>query len=102
MTVGLRVRDVSTGQVTVEVTDRLTRVIGTFNTGTASGSLTVSDFSSGSGWACILEAPRPSLNIANNYRYPRVRISGDVISWDFPGPYASWLAVACDVIYGVY
>lgn len=44
MTVGLRVRDVSTGQVTVEVTDRLTRVIGTFNTGTASGSLTVSDF----------------------------------------------------------
>jgi len=41
MTVGFRVRNNITGEVTVEITDRLTRVIGTVHVTTAPGSFVI-------------------------------------------------------------
>jgi hypothetical protein len=101
MTVGLRVRDAATGAVLVEITDRLTRVIGVVNTGTSPGSISVPGMATGLGWGCVQEVPPPNPNIVNRYRFPRITISGTTLSWDFPGT-ASLPAVACDVIYGVY
>ncbi|UOL48386.1 hypothetical protein [Pseudomonas phage Almagne] len=98
--IGMRIRDQTSGLVVVEITDRLTRIIGTFNTGSGAGSMNVPDFSLGTGFACILEAPDPVNNLSNTWRFPRVTISGTTMSWDFPGQ--SGTNVACDVVYGVY
>jgi hypothetical protein len=100
MTVGLRVRDRTTGQVIVEYTDRMTRIVGSFSTGTAAGSVTV-DLSLGTGWAAVMEVPPTNPNIANYYRYPRVTVTGNIISWDFPGD-SSWTILSCVVLYGVH
>lgn len=98
--VGMRVRDRFSGLVTLEITDRLTRTIGSFNTGTAGGSINVPAFAEGAGYACILEAPDPSNNLNTFYRFPRVTISGTTMSWDFPGNGTE--PIACQVEYGVY
>jgi hypothetical protein len=82
MTVGLRIRDGSTGAVTVEITDRLTRLIGNVRITSAPGSFNV-----------------PGENIPFFYltsdglgtRIPPVNISGRTIYWsqlgaEYPNP----------------
>lgn len=99
--IGLRVRDRITGQVTLDITDRLTRRIGVVNSGSFASSITVNDFSLGEGWATVLEVPTPNQNLANEWKFPRLSISGNVLSWDFPGPTGATV-VPCDIMYGVY
>jgi len=98
---GLRVRDRTTGLVTVEITNRLTRTIGVINTGSSAGSISVPDFALGAGWACVLESPEPNPNLSFTWSYPIVSISGTTLSWSFLGLGGSTI-VPCDVIYGVY
>lgn len=101
MSVGLRIRDGATGVVTLEITDRLTRGIGRFNSGSSPGAFSVPDFAMGAGFAEIVEAPPPNPSPYQAYRKPRVFVSGTTISWDFPGV-AEWPVLPCDIIYGVY
>lgn len=100
MTVGVRIRDRLTNAILLEITDRLTRTVGSFNTGTSPGSINVPAFSAAPGWACMLEAPDPTNNQTTLYRFPRITINGTTLSWDFPGQGAE--PIACQVEYGVY
>jgi len=99
--IGMRVRDRATGLVVVDVRDRLTRRIGVVNSGAHPSSIVVDDFSLGEGWAVVLEAPVPNQNIVYEWKYPRLSINGNVLSWDFPGRSGAQV-VPCDIMYGVY
>lgn len=98
---GMRVRDRNTGQITVDLTDRLTRMIGVVSSGSGPGSIVVPGFSNGDGWACVMEVPTPNNNLSNQWIYPLVSISGNTLSWSFSGPSGA-VNVPCNIIYGVY
>lgn len=102
--VGMRVRDRVTGVVTVDISDRLTRIIGVVNSGSANGSITVPGFVNGDGWVATLEAPETNSSQSALFSYPRGTISGTTLSWDFPAPSGglSYSIVPCDLMYGVY
>lgn len=94
MAYGLRVRD-SAGNIKVDITDRLTRVVGSQSTGTSAGSLIVSG--QGDVWYTILDAV-PTNGSGN--MPPQVSLSGNVISWSWPT--TSYGVRAVTIIYGVY
>jgi len=99
---GMRARDRATGEVIVDITDRLTRVIGVFNSGSSAGSLNVPGFANGDGWAAVMEPYAPG-GPSTLWSYPIVEIAGTVISWRFPNYQGqSTTIVPCDVVYGVY
>ncbi|MCU7649480.1 hypothetical protein [Pseudomonas piscis] len=98
--IGLRVRDRFAGKVTLDITDRLTRRIGVVNSGESASSITVNGFSLGNGWAIVLEAPVPDPDFVE-WIFPKLSISENVLSWDFPGPEDAFV-VPCDIMYGVY
>lgn len=101
--IGLRVRDRTTGLVTVEITDRLTRVIGFFDSGGANSSINVPAFAMGAGWAAVMEYQPAGQSQTNLYSYPVVLISGTTLSWSFPDYQGqSNTRVSCGIIYGVY
>lgn len=79
---GLRIRDPATGQVTLSITDRITRGLGAVYTGTSNGSITVPEFSQGEPWY-FCSAP---IEIFNAQRGPRITRSGNVLSWDWDYP----------------
>jgi hypothetical protein len=95
MAYGLRVRDGSTGNITVDITDRLTRVMGTFSTGTVSGSFPVGG-ASGTVWFLVLDNAQYSRTVLA----PVVTLSSNVIAWNFPTTQYGTRSV--DVMYGVY
>lgn len=77
MSVGLRVRDNVTGEVTVEVADRLVRLIGTIRITSAPGSFVVPGASS------------PFFYLtsdSNGSSIPPVTISGRTLSWPLLSP----------------
>lgn len=77
MVYGLRIRDAS-GNIVVDYTDRLTRVVGTFATGTSDGE-TYYDPQGGGLWIVALHS---FLDVYNG-NAPVVTISGGTISWKF-------------------
>lgn len=101
-TVGFRVRDRS-GTIILDITDRLTRVVGLFNSGGGGGSITIPAFALGAGWAAVLEAQLPPSSPSTLYSYPIVSISGTTLSWSFPNYQGQSITIIpCDIIYGVY
>lgn len=95
--IGLRVRDKVTGMVTLEITDRITRVIGKVDTGTAPGSITVPQFEDNDAWVVRSELVP---DIVNTAKRPIPVISGTTLSWSFPTGYGS--AMSATLIYGIY
>lgn len=96
---GLRTRDRLTGVTTLEITDRLTRIVNTVYTGSGAGSINVPAFATGSPWWVVDEPPQDQYDIYGQFRYPRVTVSGNTLSWDFPGP---GLVQPSTIQYGVY
>lgn len=94
---GLQIRDAN-GNMILDITDRLTRVLGSFSTGTTDGSHTDAALSSGTPW---LHAT--SSNPFNVY-VCKYTITGNTISWAFSnlGYIAAGSRQAEYVIYGVY
>lgn len=97
---GIKIRDSQTGQVVVDITDRLTRHIGTVNSGASPGSVNVPDFALSPGWATVIEAPRPSPNLFQRYRIPLITVTTTGFSWLFIS--TSDPILPCDIVYGVY
>ncbi len=92
---GLRIKHQTTGAVILEYTDRITRTIGSFNTGTSNGSFSVSV--SGTAWFALMSPGQYGGDLSP----PNISISGNTITWTFvQSAVASRIAV--DVIYGVY
>lgn len=102
--VGMRVRDRTTGLVTVDISDRLTRIIGVVYSGSSPGSIQVPGFVNGDGWVVTLEEPEPSSSQSAMFRFPRGVVSGTTLSWDFPAPGGGSTStiVPCYLMYGVY
>lgn len=101
--IGLRVRDRATGLVTVEITDRLTRVIGFIDSGTSDSSIIVPGLALGDGWAAVMEYQPGNQSPSTLYSYPIVSVSGSTVSWTFPNYQGqSNTRVSCAIIYGVY
>lgn len=101
MAVGMRIRDPNTGVIVLEISDRLTRIIGNINSGSSPGSISVPGFAYGEGWAAVVEGVNPNAALFSRVRYPRISISGTNLSWDFPGIPQDPI-VACLIVYGVY
>ncbi len=91
---GLEIRDAN-NNVTLSVSDRITRQIGSFNTGTGSGSLSVGV--AGTVWFAVIDSvPTASQSTLP----PNVVGSGSVIQWS-PAS-SSYPTRSVLVIYGVY
>ena len=93
---GLQVWDTNEG-LTVDITTRLTRVLGSFTTTegvSVSGSVVDDNLLSGQPWYTIQQTPsaRPWL--------PLIAISGNTISWEGRGGNSVTRSVT--VVYGVY
>ena len=99
MTVGLRIRDRVTGVVTLEITDRVTRIIGRVYTGAGPGSISVPEFVDGTGWAIPLVIEQAALRPTPA---PLIAISSSGMSWSFPGTGTGNLPVGCWITYGVW
>jgi hypothetical protein len=97
---GLQVFDAG-GTVVLDVTDRLTRVLGSFSTGTTSGSITDNNLASGTPW--FVAAMSPS-QFDNGYAAPTVgapyaiSFTSNSISWTF----GTGTATSIQITYGVF
>lgn len=89
------------GNLILDVTDRLTRILGEVNTGTTSGSMVDNNFLSGSPFylvqTTLTDFKRTAVPIS-------VSISGNTLSWSFVHSYrgASYQLVPYIIVYGVY
>lgn len=84
------------GNVTLSVTDRAGRILGSVNSGTSPGSINVPALSSGSPFY-ILRSEWLGVTLCP----PTVTISGTQISWTFADPTFTD-RVAAEIFYGVF
>jgi len=97
MPYGIRIKD-EFGGVSVEYTDRLTRVLGSVATGTVDGSVFVTPVAGG--------LPFFSLAGSQDFSFtstitPTVMLSGNLITWTFP-QFGVSNRQSITVVYGVY
>lgn len=94
------------GRLIVDITDRLTRIIGQVYTGDQPGSIQVPGWASyGTPWVFVLQRPNASFTPLNGTRFVRPTISGDTLSWDFEPnspSYNHWPRIPGTIQYGVY
>lgn len=93
---GLIVKD-ATGRQILDMTTRISRSVGSFNTGTGNGSVAVG-FPGGTPWFVRV----PDGSTGRKGKGPAVVLSGNVFSWSFS--YASGLGeypVSATIYYGV-
>jgi len=93
---GLRIKHPDTGAVLLNITDRITRVLGTLNTGTANGSYSVDSALGTAFFSCL---------VANSFdaqsAQPDITVSGNTVSWSFDGA-GFYTKVPVTILYGVY
>lgn len=94
MSFGLRVFDAA-GNIHMDITDRVSRIAGSLETGGASGSTVVPLFSTGTPYCIVTLINSGSLL---NPQAPVISIVGTTLNWTYSGSYP------CDavLIYGVY
>ena len=95
MNYGLRI--IQNGNVLIDLGTRLGRVIGSIEV-TANGSMAVTGFSTGAGFAKVL----PTVDVAGVGVFafpPEATISGTTLSWAYPDSNHRGPAV---IVYGVY
>lgn len=90
---GLQIWDAN-GKPVLDTTDRITRVLGQFDTGTSNGSITDNNLTLGIPWSI---ATRGSDNGSLSWKNVIISFSGSTLSWTF-------VATPCNnnIIYGVY
>jgi len=100
-TYGLRVRDAS-GNVLVDISTRILRLVGTVQTGTTNGSITVPDDASGTVFFMLTGQDRSVTN-SGYAEIPKVTLSGRTISWTFSGSTTpSSGRISSLIVYGVH
>lgn len=78
MAVGIRIRD-RNGNVVVDVTSKLPRIVGHVDTNGVAGSITIPELSLGTGYAIV----SPISGTAGRGA-PIVQVNGNTISWSYP------------------
>lgn len=88
------------GKLLLDVTDRLTRVLGEFETGTTDGSITDPDLLSGTPWYVTYFID--SMDLA--YKRPlHVKFTGNVLNWEWGIKTSSKdVCINTKIIYGVF
>lgn len=76
---GFRVRNAQTGEVTVDMTTKLTKVLGTYTTSSSAGSMTDPGFAAGNPFFVILGSQAPN----DDSRTATLTAHANSISWDF-------------------
>lgn len=104
MNVGLQINNAN-GQPLFDSTVNTTRVLGTFDTGTANGSKSIGVPEGLTLWAAVNYVNYRSIGSGNGASYPKIKVNGNVISWTFPTA-SNWLfdsvvTVSVNIIYGV-
>lgn len=97
--VGLRVRDPVTQEITLDITDRITRTIGQVDTGTNDGFIDVPAFAEGTPWF-VLSGPAFTTPFQFG-SYVVASITGTRLSWTFKAT-PNRPNVADTITYGVY
>lgn len=87
------------GICTLDVTDRLTRVLGEFETGTSNGSLVDNNLLSGTPW--FISIPSVSA-VSFDSNSISITFSSNSISWEFVGYFSTPGNHSHHIIYGVY
>lgn len=98
---GLQVWDAN-GNLIIDVTDRLTRVLGEFYTGTSNGSVTNPGLTTGTPWWIAIPTTNINVNNNNMAKYLTFSVSGSTLAWSFGAVYPIQVAINHKVIYGVY
>lgn len=93
---GLRVKHPTTGVVLLEITDRITRILGSLSTGTTSGSYTVSTSLGTAFFVCAV-----SSNFSATQTTPSIVVSGNTVTWTFNNV-AGYTPTPVYIQYGVY
>jgi len=97
MAIGLRIRDPATGAVLITLDTHLTKILGSFNTGTADGSIADGNLANGTPFFATLP-PDSTAGKAT----PSFTINGSGISWTWPGNPPASGRLAADVTYGFW
>lgn len=96
---GLQCFDVN-GNLILDITDRLTRVLGIFETGTSNGSLNDPNLANGAPW--VYKYHQISTDIYNA-RPINVYVTGTTIYWEFDSARESQDALlSYGIVYGVF
>lgn len=91
------------GVLLVDITDRLTRIVGQVATGTTAGSITVPEFNGAYGTPWVFVQQRNASANLFGKRTVKTSISGTTLSWTFePSQFPSWEALPGVIQYGVY
>lgn len=98
MSVGLRIRDPVTAQVLITLDTHLTKVLGTFNTGTSNGSVADANLANGNPFFATM----PGGDASTGSIPPTIVISASGLSWSWPAEIASGYRRAVDVTYGFW
>lgn len=98
MAEGIMIWDAA-GNLQVAPDVRLTRILGTVNSGVVAGSVTVANFVQGTPFFHFV--PRTGYSVKNRL-FPDVSISGTTLSWTFPAADANSEPWPTDILYGVY
>ena len=85
------------GNVLIDPSDDLGRVLGVTTTGSSNGSLQNAGFLLGTPFALVGQSQAASGRGGTYYPTPKVTFSGDQMSWVFSGPGAP-----TTIVYGVY
>lgn len=78
VTVGVRIRD-RNGNVMVDITSKLPRIIGFVDTNGVAGSITVPELVLGTGYAVV-----SPISGTTGRGAPNLQVSGTTISWSYP------------------
>lgn len=95
---GLQIFD-SNGNMTLDVTDRLTRILGEFQTGTVDGSITDSALSYGMPWIINVDEFQDWVTTAVPITFS---FGINTISWHFEPAYSYLPRRNMKIMYGVY
>jgi hypothetical protein len=91
------------GQVIVDITDRLTRIVGAVGTGTSPGSIQVAEWNGqyGTPWLFVQQRNQSANQFGK--RAVSATISGTTLSWTFePSAFPQWEAIPAIIQFGVY
>lgn len=95
---GLQVKDIY-GRVIVKITDRLTRFVGSFQTGITNGSFNIPN--PGNGGVFFVVQPIASAPTYTN-KPPEIGLSGNTITWTWVSTVPNAERTAVNILYGIY
>lgn len=93
---GLKVWD-ELGNVILDVSNSITRILGITDTGTVNGSVTNADFSLGVPWYCVIPKDTGSGTIMSWGLTPVITFASNTMTWTWS---STTYARNCTIIYG--